>query len=160
MSWEDQLTNIVDRMDRLEADLEAKEEIISRLREDLTVKDERTARLEAEMEEREVELVEVRGEVARLRERMEDSEQTDLQLRQQVEELSARAPSAYQCAWRAHWTADYSTVTYDRLTFDWMSGGQTDNVTGGMDIKTGVFTVGPGFSGVWSVSYSIQVGRV
>ena len=43
VSWEDQLTNIVDRMDRLEADLEAKEEIISRLREDMTVKDERTA---------------------------------------------------------------------------------------------------------------------
>ena len=30
------------------------------------------------------------------------------------------------------------------------------NVTGGLDINTGVFTVGRGYGGVWEVSYSIH----
>ena len=44
-------------------------------------------------------------------------------------------------------------ITYDRLTFDSVSGGA--NL---LDLSTGVFTVGPGFAGVWSLSYGLMSG--
>ena len=36
-----------------------------------------------------------------------------------------------------------------------ISGGSIYNVTGGLDINTGAFTVGQGFSGVWEVTYGM-----
>ena len=51
------------------------------------------------------------------------------------------------------WREANSVITYDRLTFDEISGGESV-VGSGMDITTGVFTVG--LSGVWSVSYSLM----
>ena len=56
---------------------------------------------------------------------------------------------SYQCAYKNHWTAGNSIITYDTLTISSMSG-----VAGGLNIKTGVFTAG--LSGVWSVSYSLK----
>ena len=47
-----------------------------------------------------------------------------------------------------------SVITYDRLTYDEISGGSIYNVTGGMDINTGVFTVGQGYAGTWEISFS------
>ena len=65
-------------------------------------------------------------------------------------------PFAFQCAWRYdQWTAADSAITYDRLTSNAISGGGIYNVTGGLDINTGVFTVGHGFSGMWAVTYTI-----
>merc|ERR1712241_790609 len=66
-------------------------------------------------------------------------------------------PFAIQCGWKSAWTYSHSTITYDRLYYDNTSGGPVTNGTmyGGLDINTGVFTVGPGFSGVWTVSYSL-----
>ena len=71
--------------------------------------------------------------------------------------LVRNPPFAFQCAWQVRWTADYSTITYNRLTFDSMSGGSNHNSSGGMDITTGLFTVGPGFSGVWTITYTISL---
>merc|ERR1712154_520084 len=65
-------------------------------------------------------------------------------------------PFAFQCAWQdGAWNADNSVITYDRLTYDEISGGSIYNVTGGMDINAGVFTVGQGYAGVWEISYSM-----
>merc|ERR1719450_1164715 len=61
---------------------------------------------------------------------------------------------AFQCAWQDGWNTDNAIITYDRLTYDDMSGGSIYNVTGGMDISTGVFRVG--FSGIWTVTFSIK----
>merc|ERR1712038_2161505 len=83
------------------------------------------------------------------------AEETDVLLRGKVDQVS-NPPFAFQCAWRYVWTADNSVITYDRLTSNEMSGGSSYNVTGGLDINTGVFTVGHGFSGVWAVTYSLQ----
>merc|ERR1712064_20432 len=65
-------------------------------------------------------------------------------------------PFAFQCAWNGYaWGTDNSIITYDRLTYDDISGGDITDAAGGMDISTGVFTVGRGFSGVWSITFSI-----
>merc|ERR1711997_1274355 len=117
-SLEVKMTNIMDRMTRMEAEMVAREEMMEVLKDAMETKDKRIAVLED-------------------------------QVRNQ--------PFAYQCAWRnGFWTEANSVITYDRLTTDEMSGSSMYNVTGGLDINTGVFTVGRGFSGVWSVIYSIQ----
>ena len=43
-----------------------------------------------------------------------------------------------------------------RLTFESTSGLKKRNVSRGLDIRTGVFTVEEGHGGIWSVSYSIK----
>ena len=63
---------------------------------------------------------------------------------------------AFQCASQnGPWSADDSIITYERLIFDEISGGSLHNISGGLDIRTGVFTVGSGYSGIWSVSYTV-----
>ena len=61
-------------------------------------------------------------------------------------------PFVVQCAWQDYWKTPYSVITFDRITYEAFVGGSGGN--GGLDINTGVFTVG--FSGVWAVTYSIQ----
>ena len=113
----------------------------SALKSEIEAKDQRIATLEREME--------------RLRGRMTETEETDLQLREVVDQV--RNPLfAFQCAWQDGWNTDNAIITYDRLTYDDMSGGSIYNVTGGMDISTGVYKVGHGFSGVWTVSWSFK----
>merc|ERR1712119_221696 len=107
-SLEVKMTNIMDRITKMEAEMVAKDEMVE-------VRDKRIAVLEAAMETKD------------------------------------NPPIAYQCAWKDAWTADYSVITYDRLTFDEISGGD-----GGLDINTGVFTVGQGYSGIWEVTYSVR----
>merc|ERR1711997_798499 len=117
-SLEVKMTNIMDRMTRMEAEMVAREEMMEVLKDAMETKDKRIAVLED-------------------------------QVRNQ--------PFAYQCAWRnGFWTEANSVITYDRLTTDEMSGSSMYNVTGGLDINTGVFTVGQGFSGVWKISYGIE----
>ena len=79
----------------------------------------------------------------------------DAQLRGMVDQVM-NPPFAIQCAYKNPWSVANSVITYDRLTTDEISGGPIYNVTGGLDINTGVFTVGDGFSGVWAVTYSLQ----
>merc|ERR1711936_1011096 len=60
-------------------------------------------------------------------------------------------PYAFQCAFQGGpWSAANSVITYEGLTIDETSGGDR-----GLDITTGFFTVGQGYSGVWQISYSI-----
>ena len=87
--------------------------------------------------------------------------ETDRQLREVTSPVSV-----LQCAWQDSWSvlyctvlyctvhtvhtvhrsSDESVITYDRLSQDEVSGG-----TGGLNISTGVFTVGPGLREVTSV---------
>merc|ERR550539_928354 len=83
-------------------------------------------------------------------------ETRDIQMRGMVDQVR-NPPFAFQCSWKkGPWTAADSVITYDLLTTDEISGSSMYNVTGGLDINTGVFTVGQGYSGVWEVTYSIQ----
>ena len=117
---------------------------------------ERMARLEDEMKEP----IEIRDlQIVDLEDGLVAKEVEMCELKEKMESLTVQVrnpPFAFQCAWQDSWSADNSIITYDRLTYNDISGGGIiHNVTGGLDILTGVFTVGHGFSGVWTVSYSI-----
>ena len=139
------MTNIMERMARLEDEMETKNEIMASMKESIDIRDLRIVDLEDGLGAKEVEMCELK----------EKMERTDLKLMEMVDQV--RNPLfAFQCAWQDGWNADNSIITYDRLSYNDMSGGGIiHNVTGGLDIVTGVFTVGHGFSGVWTVSYSI-----
>ena len=126
------ITDIMDRLIKVETDLKNEND----------AKDKRIAALEAAMEDKNTQM-------QHLIEEKEDLRQIVDQVRNQ--------PFAVQCAWRNSWSYANSIMTYDRLYYDNTSGGPILNGTmyGGLDINTGVFTVAPGFSGVWSVSYSL-----
>ena len=83
----------------------------------------------------------VRGDIRKMK-------AEDTKVRSEITRLKNK-PFAFQCAWQDAWVTDNSVITYDRLTIDEISGGD-----GGLDINTGVFTVGDGLSGVWAVTYS------
>merc|ERR1712110_338817 len=134
-SLEVKMINIMDRMTRMEAEM--------------VVKDQRIAVLEAVVESHEKTMItkDVFTEAIETR---------DIQMRGMVDQVR-NSPFAFQCAWKkGPWTAADSVITYDLLTTDEISGSSMYNVTGGLDINTGVFTVGQGFSGVWEVTFSIQ----
>ena len=132
------MTNIMERMARLEDEMETKNEIMASMKESIEIRDLQIVDLEDGLVAKEVEMCE-------LKEKMES---LTVQVRNPL--------FAFQCAWQDSWSADNSIITYDRPTYNDMSGGGIiHNVTGGLDILTGVFTVGHGFSGVWTVSYSI-----
>ena len=118
----------------MEAEIIAKDEMVE-------VRDQRIAVLEEEMKS--------------LTGRMDVTEETDVLLRGMVDQVR-NPPFAFQCAWQDGWTSDNSVITYDRLTYDEISGGSIYNVTGGMDINTGVFTVGQGYAGTWGISTTIR----
>ena len=108
------------------------------------------------IETRDTQMCELEEEMKSLTGRITETEETDVLLRGMVDQVR-NPPFAFQCAWQdGPWTADNSVITFDRLTYDEISGGSIYNVTGGLDINTGVFTVGQGFSGVWQISYSIK----
>jgi len=184
-SLEVKMTNIMDRMTRMEAEMVAKDEIVKARDQRITVleaaielledametKDQRIANLEdavetlekavitkddftKEMETRDTQMCELEEEMASLTGRMDVTEETDVLLRGMVDQVR-NPPFAFQCAYQGSWNADYSVITYERLTYDEISGGSIYNVTGGLDINTGVFTVGQGYAGVWELSYSM-----
>ena len=131
VSLEVKMTNIMDRMTRMEAEIIAK--------------DMKIAVLEAVVESHEKTMItkEVFTEAIETR---------DIKMREMVDQVR-NSPFAFQCAWKhGPWTAADSVITYDLLTTDEISGSSMYNVTGGLDINTGVFTVGHGFSGVWAVT--------
>ena len=199
-SLEVKMTNIMDRMTRMEAEMVAKDEMVKARDQRITVleaaiesledamatKDRRIAVLEAdkeinalrianledavetlekavitkdvftkEIETRDTQMCELEEEMASLTGRMDVTEETDVLLRGMVDQVR-NPPFAFQCAWQDGWETDNSVITYDRLTYDEISGGSIYNVTGGLDINTGVFTVGQGFSGTWEISYTIK----
>ena len=166
------MTNIMDRMTRMEAEMVAKDERIRVLEAAMVAKDERIRVLEdtvetlekavitkdvftKEIETRDTQMCELEEEMASLTGRMDVTEETDVLLRGMVDQVR-NPPFAFQCAWQDYWSAANSVITYDRLTYDEISGSSMYNVTGGLDINTGVFTVGQGYAGVWGISFSIQ----
>merc|ERR1712066_384656 len=156
------MTNIMDRMRRMEADMETRDLTIEALKVDMETKDLRISLLEDSMETKDQRITtletQIKGkevEMKRLRGRMKETEGTNLQLREMVDQVR-NPPFAFQCAWQDDWSADNSIISYDRLTYDDISGGSIYNVTGGLDISSGIFTVGHGFSGVYTISYSIM----
>merc|ERR1712062_511354 len=166
-SLEVQMTNIMDRMTRMEAEMVIKDEVMEVLRAALNNKDQSIVILEDALETlkraaitndvlavafetRDIHLCELEEEMKSLTGRITVTEETDLLLRGMVDQVR-NPPFAFQCAWRYTWYEDNSVITYDRLIYDEISGG-----SGGLDINTGVFTVGSGFSGVWAVTYSMM----
>ena len=156
------LNNLMDRMTRMEAEMAAKDDLqkeletreqrIAVLEDAMETKDQRIAVLEDAMETKD-------QRIAVLEDAMETKDHRIAVLEDVMETKDQRIddpPYAFQCAYQDSWSADYSVITYDRLTFDEISGGSIYNVSGGLDITTGVFTVGHGFSGVWTVSYSMR----
>ena len=106
------------------------------------------------METKDRRIFELEEEMKSLTGRINVTEETDVLLRGMVDQVR-NPPYAFQCAWQDFWSTADSVITYDRLTYDEISGGSIYNVTGGLDINTGVFTVGQGYSGVWEVTYTI-----
>ena len=179
VSLEDKMTNIMDRMTRMEAEMVVKDEMVKSRDQRITVleaametKDKRIANLEdavetlekavitkdvftKEIETRDTQMCELEEEMASLTGRMDVTEETDVLLRGMVDQVR-NPPFAFQCAYKGGWNADNSVITYDRLTYDEISGGSIYNVTGGLDINTGVFTVGQGYAGTWEISYSMR----
>merc|ERR1712110_1170980 len=147
-SLEVKMTNIMDRMTRMEAEMVTKNEMME-------VRDQRIAVLEAVVETLEKAVINKDEEMKSLTGRITVTEETDVLLRGMVDQVSNQ-PFACQCAWREVWSSADSVITYERLTTDEISGGSIYNVTGGLDINTGVFTVGQGYSGVWEVTYSVR----
>ena len=155
-SLEVKMTNIMDRMTRMEAEMVAKDERIAvledaveTLEKAVITKDDFTK----EIETRDTQMCELEEEMASLTGRMDVTEETDVLLRGMVDQVR-NPPFAFQCAWQDEWFNASSVITYDRLTYDEISGGTIYNVTGGMDINTGVFTVGQGYAGTWEISFS------
>ena len=107
------------------------------------------------IETRDTQMCELEEEMKSLTRRITVTEETDVLLRGMVDQVT-NPPYAFQCAWQGYWSVGNSVITYEHLTIDEISGGSNYNVTGGLDITTGVFTVGPGLSGVWAVTYSMR----
>ena len=125
-------TDIMERLIKVETDLKNEND----------AKDRRIAALEAAMEEKNIQMEHLIEEKENLR---------------QIVDQVRNQPFAIQCAWRNSWSYANSIITYERLYYDNTSGGPILNGTmyGGLDINTGAFTVAPGFSGVWTVTYTI-----
>ena len=121
----------------------------------MVAKDQRIAVLEDAIETRDTQMCELEEEMKSLTGRITETEETDVLLRGMVDQVR-NPPYAFQCAYQSYWPTDDTVITYDRLTYDEISGGSIYNVTGGLDINTGVFTVGHGFSGVWTLTYTMR----
>ena len=129
-SLEVKITNMMDRMMKMESKLVVKDNEIAALKLDIERRDQ-SKNLEISELEKEMRLL-----VNQVR----------------------NPPFAFQCAYRHEWINDNSIITFDRLFYDSMSDGSSYNVSsGGLDITSGVFTVAPRFAGVWTVSPSMRL---
>ena len=155
----------------------AKDEIVAFLVTNKEAKDQRIADLEDAVETlkmavvtkdvltdvietRDIQMFDLEEKMKNLTGRINKTEETDVRLRGRVDQVR-NPPFAFQCAWQdGPWEADDSVITYNRLTYDEISGGSIYNVTGGLDINTGVFTVGQGYAGTWEISYSMRSGQI
>ena len=132
------MTNIMDRMTRMEAEMVAKDEMMEK---ELEIRDEKIAFLEAAMETkdqriavledamitkdvftdaietRDIQMCELEEEMKSLTGRINVTEETDVLLREMVDQVR-NPPYAFQCAWKDFWNANNSVITYDRLTYD------------------------------------------
>ena len=123
------ITDIMDRMTRME------EEMVS--------KDKRIAELETSQKEM----------MAAMAETSISTSVSLSSLEEEVRGVRSRhseSPYSYTCGWREEWTnvaLDNTNITYERLLYS-----STSGMDGGLDITTGVYTAW--ISGTWSITYS------
>ena len=120
-SLEIKMASIMDRMSKMEADMESKDRRISDLESsrtemmsDIESKDLKISAMKEVMEAKDLQMSEVKEELVRLRD----------------------SPYSYQCGWREEWSVDNTNITYERLLYSSNSG-----VEGGLDITTGQASV-------------------
>ena len=123
----EEMTNIMDRMTRMEADLVSKDQRIAVLEEAVEKAVISKDVFTKEMETRDTQMLELEEEMASLTGRMDVTEETDVLLRGMVDQVR-NPPFAFQCAYQSEWFADNSVITYERLTYDEISGGSIYNV--------------------------------
>merc|ERR1711874_726409 len=148
-SLEVKMTDIMDRMTRMEAEMIAKDKMVE-------VRDQRIALLEdaftKAIETRDTQMSDLEEEMRILTGRITVAEETDVLLGGMVDQVR-NDRFVFQCAWKeGPGTTKDGVITYDRLTYDDARPGGS----GGLDINTGVFTVAQGFTGIWAVTYSIR----
>merc|ERR1712064_232645 len=114
-------------IERIEANMETKDQKMAAMEVEIEAKDVRIAALEVEMESKDQRIATLEEEMERLRGRMTETEETDIQLREMVDQVR-NPPFAFQCAWADFVNSDNSIITYDWLTYDDISGGTIYNV--------------------------------
>merc|ERR1712241_267076 len=154
-SLEVKMINIMDRMMRMEAEMVAKDERIAVLKDTVETLEKSVISKDVftkEMETTDTQICKLEEEMASLTGRMDVTEETDVLLRGMVDQVR-NPPFAFQCAFQSEWHNASSVITYDRLTYDEISVG-SNSIPGGLDINTGVFTVGQEYAGTWEIDFS------
>ena len=108
------MTNIMDRMTRMEADTETKDTRITILEEEMVKKEEMMKAMKDSLERKESRITALETAMEeKEQEMMILSEETELEVREMVEQVRNPA-SAFYCAWQDYWITDDSIITYDR----------------------------------------------
>jgi len=151
-------TQIEEMRIQREEEKEEKEEMktqIEEMRTQRAVEKEEKEEMRAQIEEIRIEIKEEKQEKSHLITKLDAmSRKVD----EQEEELSAvktnlsNTPMVLSCVYRYSWTEPGSVITYESYVVEFETGGGH----GGMDLDTGRFTVGPGGSGYYTVTYSGQ----
>ena len=131
-SLEIKMINIMDRMTKMEADME--------------YKDQRIVALENSRQEMMSAMDSKDFTISALTDALEEKDVAMSKL-EKVKGLTSESSYFYECGWREEWSVDNENVTYEKLLYSSNSG-----VDGGLNITTGVFTAGT--SGTWTISYS------
>ena len=126
------MINIMDRMTKMEADME--------------YKDQRIVALENSRQEMMSAMDSKDFTISALTDALEEKDVAMSKL-EKVKGLTSESSYFYECGWREEWSVDNENVTYEKLLYSSNSG-----VDGGLNITTGVFTAGT--SGTWTISYS------
>ena len=132
-SLEIKMINIMDRMTKMEVDME--------------YKDQRIVALENSRQEMMSAMNSKDFTISALTDALEERDVAMSQLEKKVKGLTSESSYFYECGWREEWSLDNENVTYEKLLYSSNSG-----VDGGLNITTGVFTAGT--SGTWTISYS------
>ena len=103
------------------------------LQEDVKLKDKRIMELQNSLAARDRKIEEIEH---RLEDRLE-----------KVERQVGDNPYCYQCGYRTDWDMSDSVMTYTRLLYS------SSNLSGGLNISTGLFTAG--HSGTWAIASSL-----
>ena len=89
------MTNIMDRMTRMEAEMVTMDKMMQK---ELETRDQRIAILEDAIETRDTQMCELEEEMKSLTGRITETEETDVLLRGMVDQVR-NPPFAFQCAW-------------------------------------------------------------
>ena len=106
----EEMTNIMDRMTRIEADMESKDQRIAVLEEAMATKDEMMNLMRDSIETKDQRITAMEEKEEKM---MILTEETEQQVREVVEQVR-NPPSAFYCAWQDYWISDDSIITYDR----------------------------------------------